>query len=45
MTVKPEKADDVNAFDALESEEREFIKVSIVHCPTIILYLLSSSYP
>jgi hypothetical protein len=33
MTVKPEKADDdVDAFDALESEEKEFIKVSIVHC-------------
>lgn len=46
MTVKPEKADDdVDAFDALESEEKEFIKVSIVHCPIVILYLLFTSYP
>jgi hypothetical protein len=29
MTIKPEKADDdVDVFDALESEEKEFIKVS-----------------
>jgi hypothetical protein len=46
MTVKSEKADDdVDAFDALESEEKEFIKVSIVHCPTVIVYLLIASYP
>jgi len=33
MTIKPEKADDdVDAFDALESEEKEFIKASIVLC-------------
>jgi hypothetical protein len=35
MTVITEKADDdVDAFDALESEEKEFIKVPIVLCPT-----------
>ncbi len=46
MTIKPEKADDdVDAFDALESEEKEFIKVSIASCPIVILDLLISSYP
>jgi hypothetical protein len=30
MTITTEKADDdIDAFDALESEEKEFIKVSI----------------
>jgi hypothetical protein len=27
MTLTTEKADDIDAFDALESEEKEFIKV------------------
>jgi hypothetical protein len=45
MTIKPEKADDdVDAFDALESEEKEFIKVSNPFCPTVVLGLLIASY-
>jgi hypothetical protein len=27
MTTQPEKVDDIDAFDALESEEKEFVKV------------------
>jgi hypothetical protein len=45
MTVKHEKADDdVDAFDALESEEKEFIKVSNASCSITVLDLLIFSY-